>query len=173
MVCARALWFNSFLLFYIRERVYFCLIARFRIVFARSLWQTFSYPCLLFRVLPVQAVSFAFQFHLEISCLVLIGGDTSFNILNTINFEGVMIDKEVLPGIPSVNIIGGEYDGMKVITKAGGFGNKQTLITIIELIRKDLWFYICINFFVRIMLGFFIVSSECVKETNKYLLSYY
>ena len=69
--------------------------------------------------------------------LILIGGDTSIKVLNALGAKEVAIEGEVLPGIPIGRIIGGEWDGMKIITKAGGFGDRYTLVRIIKSIRKQ------------------------------------
>ena len=68
--------------------------------------------------------------------LILIGGDTSIKVLNALGAKEVAIEGEVLPGIPMGRIMGGEWDGMKIITKAGGFGDRYTLVRIIKSIRK-------------------------------------
>ena len=68
--------------------------------------------------------------------LILIGGDTSIKVLNALGAKEVAIEGEVLPGIPIGRIMEGEWDGMKIITKAGGFGDRYTLVRIIKSIRK-------------------------------------
>jgi len=69
--------------------------------------------------------------------LILIGGDTSIKVLNALGAKEVAIEGEVLPGIPIGRIMEGEWDGMKIITKAGGFGDRYTLVRIIKSIRKQ------------------------------------
>ena len=68
--------------------------------------------------------------------LVLIGGDTSIRIMNALGATAVRTEGELLPGIPSGRIMGGEYDGMRIVTKAGGFGDNYTLVKIMESMRK-------------------------------------
>ena len=68
---------------------------------------------------------------------MLIGGDTSIKIMNALGAKGVRTGGELLPGIMSGRIIGGKYDGMRVVTKAGGFGNSYTLVNIIKYLRKN------------------------------------
>jgi len=67
--------------------------------------------------------------------LVLIGGDTSIKIMNALGAKAVRTEGELLPGIPFGRIIGGEYDGMRVVTKAGGFGDSYTLVKIIKSMK--------------------------------------
>jgi uncharacterized protein YgbK (DUF1537 family) len=68
----------------------------------------------------------------SLGCLVLIGGETSIRVINDLRALGVRVERELLPGIPWGRIIGGEHDGLRVITKAGGFGDDGTLVEIIK-----------------------------------------
>jgi len=68
--------------------------------------------------------------------LVLVGGDTSIRMISALGASGVRLESEVLPGIPAGRILGGEHDGMRVITKAGGFGDSHTLVKIMECMRS-------------------------------------
>jgi len=68
--------------------------------------------------------------------LVLIGGETSIKIMNSLGARAVRTEGELLPGIPSGRIMGGEYDGMQIVTKAGGFGDSYTLVKIMESMKS-------------------------------------
>jgi len=68
--------------------------------------------------------------------LILIGGETSIKIMDALDAKAVRIEGELLPGIPSGRITGGEYDGMQIVTKAGGFGDSYTLVKIIKSMRR-------------------------------------
>jgi uncharacterized protein YgbK (DUF1537 family) len=68
--------------------------------------------------------------------LVLVGGDTSIRMISALGASGVRLESEVLPGIPAGRILGGDHDGMRVITKAGGFGGSHTLVKIMECMRS-------------------------------------
>jgi len=68
--------------------------------------------------------------------LILIGGDTSIKIMNSLDAKAIRSEGEFLPGIPSGRIIGGAYDGMRVITKAGGFGDSYTLVKMIKSMKS-------------------------------------
>ncbi|MEA3253656.1 MAG: nucleotide-binding domain containing protein, partial [Chloroflexota bacterium] len=50
---------------------------------------------------------------------------------------GIRILKELQPGIVVGEIIGGAKEGMKVITKAGGFGNDDALIEAIYYLKGE------------------------------------
>jgi len=72
--------------------------------------------------------------------LILIGGDTSIKIMNALGAKAVRTQGELLPGIPSGRIIGGICDGMRVVTKAGGFGDRCTLVKIIKSMKGNVLF---------------------------------
>ncbi|NLE31391.1 four-carbon acid sugar kinase family protein [Candidatus Dojkabacteria bacterium] len=64
------------------------------------------------------------------STLILSGGDTAFAVLRALESTGLEILEEVLPGIPYGRIIDGPNRGLGVVTKAGGFGDRDCLISI-------------------------------------------
>jgi uncharacterized protein YgbK (DUF1537 family) len=39
---------------------------------------------------------------------------------------------EIAPGIPLGIVSGGQYDGLTLVTKAGGFGDAATLVAIVQ-----------------------------------------
>ncbi len=75
--------------------------------------------------------------HCRLSGLVLIGGDSSVKVMDAIGAEGIRIEAEVFPSIPMGTIVGSKHEGMRIVTKAGGFGDKQTLVDIINYLRKN------------------------------------
>jgi len=72
----------------------------------------------------------------RIAGFVFIGGDTSIRIMDAIGAEGIRIEAEILPGVPVGRILGGEHEGTLVATKAGGFGDSQTLVKVIEYMKN-------------------------------------
>jgi uncharacterized protein YgbK (DUF1537 family) len=74
--------------------------------------------------------------HCRLSSLVLIGGDSSAKVMDAIGAEGIRIEAEIFPSISMGRIRGGKHEGMLVVTKAGGFGDKQTLVNIINYMKK-------------------------------------
>ena len=42
-----------------------------------------------------------------------------------------------IPGIPLTTIVGGDHDGLKVVTKAGGFGGEEALVEIIQQLKGE------------------------------------
>jgi D-threonate/D-erythronate kinase len=74
--------------------------------------------------------------HSAVRGITLSGGDTAFAILCALGASGIKLEREVLPGIPFGYIVGGRADGLAVVTKAGGFGNEDTLAAITEFLVR-------------------------------------
>jgi D-threonate/D-erythronate kinase len=71
----------------------------------------------------------------EFGGLIIVGGETAMKLYDKIGAHGIKIQGEVQPGIPYGRWIGGLLDGQPVITKAGGFGQSDTLLRAIEFLR--------------------------------------
>ena len=74
---------------------------------------------------------------------VLVGGDTSLSIYKQSGAQGIRILGEVQSGIPYGRWIGGQLDGLPIVTKAGGFGTPYTLSNLVlflrgQPVRKDM-----------------------------------
>ena len=63
----------------------------------------------------------------KIKCIILSGGDTAEAVIKSLGSYGMWIDAEVRNGIPFGFLYQGPYDGFPVITKAGAFGEENTL----------------------------------------------
>lgn len=70
--------------------------------------------------------------------LLLTGGDTADAVLATIETESIRILGEVVAGVVLGVIIGGLLDRLPVVTKAGAFGQKDTLVAVHETWQKDI-----------------------------------
>jgi uncharacterized protein YgbK (DUF1537 family) len=66
--------------------------------------------------------------------LILTGGETSLGVLKVMGFEGLHIEGEIMPGIPICRVIGGKWNRLLLITKAGSFGDENTFEEIIKSI---------------------------------------
>ena len=64
--------------------------------------------------------------------LVLFGGDTAIAVTRALGASGIEIDCEIEPYMPYGRLIGGEFDGLPVVTKAGAFGSEGSLVAIID-----------------------------------------
>lgn len=63
----------------------------------------------------------------EVSGLYLSGGDTAIGVFKEIGAKGSNIIGEIQVGIPLMEVIGGDFDRLKVVTKAGAFGEPNSL----------------------------------------------
>jgi uncharacterized protein YgbK (DUF1537 family) len=70
--------------------------------------------------------------------LVLVGGDGAAAVLDRLQAERVLIGSAIVPGAPEGRIVGGPADGLRVVTKSGGFGDPDTLSTLVRRLRDGL-----------------------------------
>jgi uncharacterized protein YgbK (DUF1537 family) len=64
--------------------------------------------------------------------LVLSGGATASLVCLALGVREIRLHREVAPGIPRGAIAGGVFDGAPIVTKSGGFGERNTLIRILD-----------------------------------------
>ncbi len=67
--------------------------------------------------------------------LILTGGETAQHVINGLETEGIEIEGELLEGIVRGHLIGGKWDGLTVVTKAGAFGKEDALEKIVTMIE--------------------------------------
>ncbi|WP_339860132.1 four-carbon acid sugar kinase family protein [Thalassospira alkalitolerans] len=73
--------------------------------------------------------------HLSIrpgSGLMVIGGDTLSAVLSASKAQSMECLGEIAPGLPVSRILGGQFDGVEVVTKSGGFGDDSLLERMID-----------------------------------------
>jgi uncharacterized protein YgbK (DUF1537 family) len=68
--------------------------------------------------------------------LVLVGGDGAAAALDRIGATAVTVHSALAPGVPLGTIVGGAADGIRVVTKSGGFGDTDSLIQIIDRLQS-------------------------------------
>jgi uncharacterized protein YgbK (DUF1537 family) len=68
--------------------------------------------------------------------LGLIGGDGARAALHRLGASAIRVVGAQLEGIPVGLVVGGRADGMPVFTKAGGFGNEDALVRLVEGLKK-------------------------------------
>jgi uncharacterized protein YgbK (DUF1537 family) len=66
------------------------------------------------------------------SAVVLAGGATARLVCERLAAHGVRLTGELQPGIPHGYLQGGVWDGVRVVTKAGGFGRPDTLLDVVH-----------------------------------------
>ena len=70
--------------------------------------------------------------------IVVTGGDTLHAVLRALQAHGVDLMQEAAPGIPLGRIAGGPWAGLRIVSKAGGFGGPAALADAAQLLmRKD------------------------------------
>lgn len=60
------------------------------------------------------------------------GGETAARFLRRHQARGLSDLREVLPGVPAGRILGGRYNGLRMILKAGGFGAPDTIVRALQ-----------------------------------------
>ncbi len=73
----------------------------------------------------------------QIAGLFLTGGDTAINVIEKLSASGSVVIKEIEAGVPFVSLLGGPFEGLKVVTKAGAFGNENTIINAVKYLRSN------------------------------------
>jgi len=68
--------------------------------------------------------------------LFLSGGDIAVEVCRRLSVSAISVHGEVEPGIPAAELIGGQYQGMRVVTKAGGFGTEEALVKSVSYLEK-------------------------------------
>ena len=68
--------------------------------------------------------------------LFLSGGDIAVEVCRRLSVSAISVHGEVEPGVPAAEFIGGQYQGMRVVTKAGGFGTEDALVKSVSYLEK-------------------------------------
>lgn len=68
--------------------------------------------------------------------LVLTGGDTASLVLRALAAQSILIKGEITRGIPWGVIEGGTAAGHRVVTKSGGFGDRNALVEIVRYLER-------------------------------------
>jgi uncharacterized protein YgbK (DUF1537 family) len=69
--------------------------------------------------------------------LILTGGDTAMSVFHILGVDGVEIEGEILDGIVMGHFIGGNWNGLTVVTKAGAFGREDALERIMNTLEGE------------------------------------
>lgn len=72
----------------------------------------------------------------EASGIVVTGGDTLHALLQSLQAHGVDLEQEAAPGIPMGRLAGGPWAGLRIISKAGGFGGPNALVDAVQLLKQ-------------------------------------
>ena len=73
---------------------------------------------------------------LQINAVVIVGGDTAFETFQALGIHDVSVAGEIMPGIATGEMrVGGR--SVTFITKAGGFGNADALVEILQRLKNQ------------------------------------
>lgn len=67
--------------------------------------------------------------------LFLSGGDTAESVRRQVAASALLIREEILPGLVWGELVGGPFNGLPVVTKAGAFGAADTLVQLINALK--------------------------------------
>jgi uncharacterized protein YgbK (DUF1537 family) len=67
--------------------------------------------------------------------LLLTGGETAIAVLKALGAGGLRLAGEIEPGVALGALVGGPFAGLGLVTKAGGFGDAETLVRVWEAAR--------------------------------------
>ncbi len=67
--------------------------------------------------------------------LFVTGGETLAGICRSLGATGLRVDGEFEPGAPTSTLIGGRWDGQRVVSKSGAFGGPDLLVRLVERTR--------------------------------------
>ena len=67
--------------------------------------------------------------------LIVVGGDGAAAILTRLAVDRIVIDGTIDRGCPTGILHGGTADGLRLVTKSGGFGDPTTLATVVRRLR--------------------------------------
>lgn len=73
---------------------------------------------------------------LPYDALIICGGDTARAVAKFLNAKGIHIQGEAARGVPYGTWVGGAAHGKPVATKAGGFGQPDTLVEAVQFLRR-------------------------------------
>jgi uncharacterized protein YgbK (DUF1537 family) len=74
-----------------------------------------------------------------VAAMILTGGDTAAFVLRSLGASSIELAGEVARGIPWGFVEGGAADGCVVITKSGGFGERDALVQAFEFCERRLY----------------------------------
>lgn len=73
----------------------------------------------------------------KVKSLVLVGGDTAFSVAESLGASMLSVEGEAELGAPILRVIGGKREGIKLITRPGGFGDKGSLVRLMKRLKGE------------------------------------
>jgi len=75
--------------------------------------------------------------HVRVIGVVATGGATTRALCNRWRADGLELADEIAPGIALGFLRGGAHDGLAIVTKAGGFGDVNALVTVVQRLHEQ------------------------------------
>ena len=73
---------------------------------------------------------------IKINGILLTGGDTAIKAVEHLSVSGTLIQDEILPGIPYGHFVEDQYKNIIIVTKAGGFGEEDAIVRVLNFLKK-------------------------------------
>lgn len=74
---------------------------------------------------------------IKVSGLLVSGGETAKGLLKIAKANGARVISEITPGVPLLEIEDGELDGLRMITKAGAFGEENLILYAFKKLKSQ------------------------------------
>lgn len=72
----------------------------------------------------------------KVAGLFLSGGDIALAVCQKLGVAAIKVNGEVEAGIPAGELLGGKGEGLRVVTKAGGFGTEEALVKALAYLER-------------------------------------
>jgi D-threonate/D-erythronate kinase len=73
--------------------------------------------------------------NISIKGILLTGGDTAIKTAQSLNISGVILQDEIVHGIPYGYFAEQEYQEIIIVSKAGGFGNEDAIFRVLNFLK--------------------------------------
>ncbi|MBC7189980.1 four-carbon acid sugar kinase family protein [Candidatus Aerophobetes bacterium] len=73
----------------------------------------------------------------RVSGLILTGGSTALSVLNKLGAKGIQAKKDIDFLVPAGILKGGPFEGLPVVTKAGGFGREDVFVKAVKYLKEE------------------------------------
>jgi hypothetical protein len=74
----------------------------------------------------------------RVRTLILLGGDGADATLDALGVKNLHVIRNIVEGVPVAESLANGEQKLVVVTKAGGFGDENTLLTVVRWLRGDL-----------------------------------
>jgi uncharacterized protein YgbK (DUF1537 family) len=75
--------------------------------------------------------------NMPIKGILLTGGDTAIKTARCLNVYGLILDNEIVHGIPYGHFTGEEFKNTIIVSKAGGFGDEDAIFRVLNFLRNS------------------------------------